>query len=109
MYGMSARALPDGGLLVLYAILEAISGNGLADEGRLSVSDVARRAGVSRPHVLKMLADAHAQEVIVWDKEQHWIRLTPWLRDQMDRFFSAILGWHEAYLARAEQRRNGAV
>jgi len=99
----------DSGLLVLYAILEVINGNGPADEGRLSVSAIARRAGVSRAHVLKMLADAHALGIVIWDKEQHRIRLTARLRDQMDAFFSAILAWHEAYLALAEQRRHGSL
>lgn len=96
----------DAGLLVLYSILEALDGNEPTAEGRLSVSGIARRTGVSRAHILKMLADAHAQGVVVWDKEHHGIRLTPQLHDQMGRFFAGILAWHEAILARAEQRRH---
>lgn len=94
----------DAGMVVLYSILEAMDGDEPTGEGHLSVSGIARRGGVSRAHILKMLADAHVQGVVVWDQERHRIRLTPLLRDQIDDFFAGILAWHEALLARAEQR-----
>lgn len=94
----------DAGLAFLYALLEAIAGERPAGDGILSVSGLAARLGVSRPHILKMLVDATEQGFLLWNRRQRTVRLTPELLTDMERFFAGMLSVHELYLEHAALR-----
>ena len=94
----------DAGLPFLYALLEAITGERPAGEGAVSVSSLAGRLGVSRPHILKMLVDATDQGFLLWNRRQRTVRLTPELLTDMESFFAGMFSVHELYLERAALR-----
>lgn len=91
----------DVGLLLLYALLEAIDEERPTGEGAVSVSGLAGRLGVSRPHILKMLVDAADQGLMVWNPRQRRVRLADELLEEMEVFLAGILAVQELYLERA--------
>lgn len=88
----------NAGLLLLYALLEKIEGAPPTGEGPVSISAIARRLGVSRPHILKMLEDSHRQGFVAWDKRRRTVVLGRELLAQMAEFFTWIFAFHEVYL-----------
>jgi hypothetical protein len=94
----------DAGLLLVYALLEVIDGERPVDEGSVSVSGVAMRLGVSRPHILKMLVDATDHRLLLWNRPQRTVRLARDLLEDMEIFFAGMLAVHELYLERAAER-----
>jgi len=94
----------DAGLLLLYALLEVIDGERPVDEGAVSVSGMATRLGVSRPHILKMLVDATDQSLLMWNRRRRTVRLAHELLEDMEIFFAGMLAVHELYLERASER-----
>lgn len=94
----------DAGLPFLYALLEAIAGERPAGEGTISVSSLATRLGVSRPHILKMLVDSTDQGFLLWNRRQRTVRLTAELLTDMESFFAGLLSVHEVYLEHAVRR-----
>jgi hypothetical protein len=94
----------DAGLPLLYALLEAIAGKRPAGEGTVSVSRLAARLGVSRPHILKMLVDSTDRGFLLWNRRRRTVRLTPELLTDIEGFFAGMLSVHELYLKRAGLR-----
>jgi len=99
----------DAGLPFLYALLEAIAGERPAGEGTVSISSLATRLGVSRPHILKMLVDSTDQGFLLWNRRQRTVRLTPELLTDMESFFAGMLSIHELYLEHAGRRMQAAT
>jgi hypothetical protein len=99
----------DAGLPLLYALLEAIAGDRPAGEGAVSVSNLAARLGVSRPHVLKMLVDATDQGILLWNTKRRTVHLTPELLTDLESFFAGMLSVHELYLDRAALHLSAAA
>ena len=93
----------DAGLLLIYALLEVIDGERPVGEGSVSVSGMAMRLGVSRPHILKMLVDATDHGLLLWNRRRRTVRLAPGLLEDMEIFFSGMLAVHELYLERASE------
>jgi hypothetical protein len=94
----------DAGLLMIYTLLDVIDGERPVGEGAVSVSGVATRLGVSRPHILKMLVDATDHNLLLWNRRQRTVRLSQELLEDMEIFFAGMLAVHELYLERAAAR-----
>lgn len=89
----------DAGL----AILSDLVGDQLTSEtgtAAVSVADLARRHGVSRAHVLKLLRDADEAKAFVWEPDRRMVTVPAWLLDRLEHGVAVTL-LNRRYAARA--------
>jgi hypothetical protein len=80
----------NGGLLILFSLITQGSGETHAapETATISISALARRFGVSRPHVIALFRAAQDQGLLVREGDQ--VRFSETLRAAADRFFAAM-------------------
>lgn len=96
----------DAGLPILYQL--ASSGDGYPAHGPvpLNLSDVARRHGVSRAHVTRLLRDAARVGLLRQDRDGTWTMLEP-LRDGLRRQHALSFIGHAAFAHAALEAGRG--
>ncbi|WP_340645765.1 GNAT family N-acetyltransferase [Phenylobacterium sp.] len=80
----------DAGLAILSDLVagQLASGRGAAP---VSVADLARRHGVSRAHVLKLLRDADEAGAFAWKPDKRTVTLPAWLLDRLEHGVAVAL------------------
>jgi hypothetical protein len=80
----------NGGLLILFSLVAQGSGqaHAAAETATISISGLARRFGVSRPHVIALFRDAQDRDLL--ERQGDQLRLGEGLRAAIDRFFGLV-------------------
>jgi hypothetical protein len=99
----------DAGLVMLFELL----GSPLAlktEPLTISIAQLARRLSVSRPHILKLLADTAADGLLSWRPEAREVTLSRPVAEALIHYFSAVLivaGYNIADLYAGASGRQG--
>jgi len=94
MMDFEAIMTRDAGMLIFYAMFEAADDGHefpVAGPAKISLAALARRFGVSRTHVLRLMRDTEKMGFVERDANGDYGIITPLLRDTFKTYYSIIL------------------